>query len=368
MKKLSSLALLFLLLPLFSSYQKNLKSASGRSSKYKNIVADSTMERVYEEIKTPYKYGLVMVPPPNKMVDSPSIFRHGDIWYMTYILFDGKGYETWLAKSENLLNWETSGRILSFTEDTWDSNQKAGYIALQDYRWGGSYEVQKYDGRYWISYLGGKSAGYEAGILKTGIAYTEDITRTEEWKRVPQPVLSPEESDARWYDNQTIYKSTIIWDRENSTGYPFVMFYNAKGRSRTDAEAERIAMAVSTDMINWKRFGRRPVIDHGSGISGDAFITKIDNIWVMFYFGAFWKPGAFDRFACSYDLINWTCWKGEDLVKPSEDFDNRYAHKPYVIKYNGVVYHFYCAVDRNDNRGIAVATSIDMGKSKLLFN
>ena len=87
MKKLSSLALLFLLLPLFSSYQKNLKSASGRSSKYKNIVADSTMKRVYEEIKTPYKYGLVMVPPPNKMVDSPSIFRHGDIWYMTYILF-----------------------------------------------------------------------------------------------------------------------------------------------------------------------------------------------------------------------------------------------------------------------------------------
>jgi len=26
---------------------------------------------------------------------------------MTYILFDGRGYETWLAKSVNLLQWKT---------------------------------------------------------------------------------------------------------------------------------------------------------------------------------------------------------------------------------------------------------------------
>jgi hypothetical protein len=32
-----------------------------------------------------------------------------------------------------------------------------------------------------------------------------------------------------------------------------------------------------------------------------------------------------------------------------------------------VVYHFYCAVNKADQRGIAVATSKDMGKSKLSF-
>jgi len=32
-----------------------------------------------------------------------------------------------------------------------------------------------------------------------------------------------------------------------------------------------------------------------------------------------------------------------------------------------MVYHFYCAVDKNGNRGIALATSKDMGKSKLHF-
>jgi len=38
------------------------------------------MEQIYEEIKTPYKYGLVVVPPDkDKMVDSPSVFSHN--WF-----------------------------------------------------------------------------------------------------------------------------------------------------------------------------------------------------------------------------------------------------------------------------------------------
>ena len=89
---------------------------------------------------------------------------------------------------------------------------------------------------------------------------------------------------------------------------------------------------------------------------------------VLFYFGAFWKPGAFERFACSYDLVNWTKWTGKDLISPSEEYDSKYAHKPFVIKHDGTVYHYYCAVDEKGNRGIAVATSLDLGKSDLRFS
>jgi predicted GH43/DUF377 family glycosyl hydrolase len=333
------------------------------------IVSDDIMNQIYDEIKTPFKYGLVLTPNnKTEMVDSPSIFRNDGLWYMTYIVFDGKGYETWLAESKNLLEWKTLGRIMSFTENTWDSNQKAGYIALQDYEWGGSYHIQKFKNKYWMSYLGGKTVGYEAGRLGIGIAYTTDsISKVHEWVRLNHPVISSVDKEVRWYDNQTIYKSSIIWDKSKSLDYPFVMLYNAKGSNDTNAVAERIAMAVSDDMVNWKRFGDSPVIDHEEGISGDAFITKINETWVMFYFGAFWRPGAFDRFACSYDLKNWTIWKGEDLISPSEDYDNKYAHKPYVIKHDGIVYHFYCAVDEKGNRGIAVATSVDVGKSNLRF-
>ncbi len=357
--KFSSLLLLFInvlmYFPLSLSAQKE--------------VPENIMKKIYNEVKTPYKYGLVLVPKDkNKMIDSPSVFRYKGLWYMSYIVFDGKGYETWLAQSNDLLSWRSLGRIMSFSENTWDSNQKAGYIALQDYTWGGSYKAQKYNGKYWMSYLGGSEKGYEAGRLGVGIASTRRLIGIKEWDRLEKPVLSALDSDVRWYDNQTIYKSTIIFDKKKTLGSPFVMYYNAHNKEgEIHAGAERIAMAVSDDMIHWKRYGNKPLIDHQKGISGDAFISRINNVWVMFYFGAFWKAGAFDRFACSYDLVNWTDWEGEDLIFPSEPYDDQYAHKPYVIKYNGTVYHFYCAVNKQGGRGIAVATSVDKGKSKLQF-
>ena len=37
------------------------------------------MQQIYEEIKTPYKYGLVMVPADDsKKIDCPSVFRKGE--------------------------------------------------------------------------------------------------------------------------------------------------------------------------------------------------------------------------------------------------------------------------------------------------
>lgn len=85
--------------------------------------------------------------------------------------------------------------------------------------------------------------------------------------------------------------------------------------------------------------------------------------WVMFYFGAFWKKGAFDTFAASTDLVHWTKWSGTDLLEASESYDTPFAHKPWIIKHDDVVYHFYCAVGGPDqHRTIAVATSKDLKK------
>ena len=107
------------------------------------------------------------------------------------------------------------------------------------------------------------------------------------------------------------------------------MYYNSKGDT---SNYESIGMAVSDDIINWKRYRNNPVISRHQGICGDAQIARINDLYVMFYFGAFWKPGAFERFACSYDLTNWTDWIGADLVSSSEPYDKEYAHKPWVIK------------------------------------
>jgi predicted GH43/DUF377 family glycosyl hydrolase len=328
------------------------------------IVTEQKMQKVFEEVKTPYKYGVVLTSPDSKkMVDSPTVFRKGNRWYMTYIVFDGKGYETWLATSPNLLDWTTQGKIMSFTENTWDASQKAGYVALIDTKWGGTYEPMKYEGNYWVSYLGGSESGYEAGQLGVGMATTTDLTKASELSRLPNPVLSANDRDARWFDNKTIFKSSVIYDKDKKAGYPFLMYYNAAGDSlgSNKSSFESIAMAGSYDMNKWDRMGTAPVITRGLGICGDAQIVKMKDLYVMFYFGAFWKPNAFERFACSYDLENWTDWKGEDLIAPSEPFDQQYAHKPWVIKWKGVVYHFYNAVGKN-GRVIALATSKDLKK------
>ena len=352
---------------------------AGISCFAQQAVSPETMQQVYETVKTPYKYGLVLCPDDdNSKTDSPTVFRYHSKWYMTYIVFNGKtgkagrGYETWLAKSRDLLHWKTMGKILSFSDSShWDCNQRAGYVALVDPDWEGRQKVKKYKGRYWISYIGGGARGYETPPISIGIASTKErINSIVEWQPEVEPVLAAGDKGSAWWDNQVLYKSSVFWDKDKIMGQPFVMFYNAKGNKLDTARsAERIGIALSADMVHWKRYGSNPVLDHHMGITGDAQIRKMGHLWVMFYFGAFWKDkgGAFNRFACSYDLTYWTDWTGADLVAPSESYDNLFAHKSSVVHYKGVVYHFYCAVNKIDQRGIAVATSKDFGKASLHF-
>lgn len=321
----------------------------------KKEVPQAVMQNLYEEIETPYKYGVVLKGEGGRKVDCPSVFRHGDRWYMVYITFDGTGYETLLAVSENLLEWKPLGKILPFRENTWDALQAGGYIALQDHRWGGSYELGRHDRKYWMSYLGGHLAGYETDPMMIGMAWTREPSKPEPWTRLDAPVLTREQPDCRPWEKLTQYKSNIIHDKSKALGFPFVMFYNAK----TQSGYEVIGMAVSDDMKTWKRYGNDPVVDNGRGISGDPQVVKIGDVWVMFYFGAFWKPQAFDTFAASYDLVTWTKWEGAHLVEPSMPWDREFAHKPWVVKHKGVVYHFYCAVG-DQGRVIALATSKDL--------
>ncbi len=344
-------------------------------------VSDEKMQAIYEKIQTPYKYGLVLAPKDNHhKIDCPTVFRKNNHWYMTYLIYNGKdgnsgrGYETWIASSDDLLNWETLGPILSFRDSSfWDTNQRGGYPALPDMKWGGTYQMQAWKGRNWMTYIGGASAGYEAGPLKVGLASTktDDLTKAKEWKAYNKPILAPEDKEAQYFENITQYKSTVYWDKDETLGAPFVMFYNAGGiHPESKVKAERIGIALSKNMKKWKRYSGNPFLTHEEGITGDAHIQKFDDVYVMFYFSAFRKDRnykAFNTFAASYDLVHWTDWKGKDLVIPSKDFDELFAHKSYVINWEGIVYHYYCAVNNHDQRGIAVAVSKPLGKSVVKF-
>ncbi|HEY4246693.1 MAG TPA: hypothetical protein VGM64_07540 [Lacunisphaera sp.] len=331
------------------------------------MVNATTMRHVYDEVKTPFKYGVVLKGETGELVDCPNVFRYKERWYMLYVANkDRIGYQTCLARSDDLLHWEKMGRVLSFRPDGWDAWQADGGPALYDTRWeGASHELGTYDGHYWMSYLGGARQGYEPDPLATGIAHTDDPSLAQEWTRLPEnPVLSPAQSDVRDFERVTLYKTSIIRDDQQTLGAPFVMFYNGKSQPYGN---ESIGIAVSDDLHNWRRFGPGPVVSNIGispwAISGDPQLTRIGDLWVMFYFGAFWQPNAFDTFACSYDLVHWTKWDGPHLIEPSEPYDKQFAHKPWLLKQDGVVYHFYCAVG-TEGRVIALATSKDLGHPK----
>ena len=335
-----------------------------RLGKEHRQVTQKEMKRVYKRVCTPVKHGVVVRPEnPDYASDSPSIYRHDGKWYMTWIVFDGRGYETWLSESDDLVHWNTLGKIMSYSNDSWDKFQKAGYVALQDITWGGSYEMRKFGDRYWMSYLGGCNPGYETAPLKIGLASSGTIGEAVEWDCGKEPILSPDDEDGQWFENYSQFKSCIIEDTENLTGHRFVMYYNACGTNPGNGfKAERIGVAFSDDLQTWVRHDDNPIYgfeDPGT-ITGDPQIQKMGDLYVMFYFRAFdpTRPyKAYNSFACSRDLIHWQEWKGEDLIYPSEPYDNLYAHKSYVVRWKGVTYHFYCAVNEAGERGIALATS-----------
>ena len=355
-------------------------------------IPSSVMQRIYNEVRTPYKYGMVVAPADNyHKIDCPTVFRVGDKWMMTYVVYngkdglDGRGYETWLASSDDLLHWNTEGRILSYKEDGWDMNQRGGFPALIDWTWAGSYGISKYKKNYWMTYIGGHGTGYEAvrEPLNIGIAWTDgDITQAHEWQSSNKPLLSINDKDVQWWEKLVQYKSTI-YEVRNEKGemrnampkelkkYRFIMFYNAGGiNPENNLKAERIGIALSNDLKKWKRYEGNPVFANEVGgiITGDAQIAKMDDLYVMFYFKAYdpsRKYNAFNTFAVSRDLIHWQTWDGEDLIIPSKPYDEMFAHKSYVVKHDGVVYHFYCAVNNDQQRGIAVATSVPMGRSNV---
>ena len=359
-----------------------------------DIIPQQDMQRIFQEVRTPYKYGLVVAPSDNyHKMDCPTVFREGDKWLMTYVVYngkdglDGRGYETWLAESDDLLHWETLGRILSYKDDGWDMNQRGGFPALIDWTWGGNYGISKYKKNYWMTYIGGHGTGYEAvrEPLNIGMAWTDvNITQAHEWQSAPKPLLSINDKDVQWWEQLVQYKSTIYSLRPSPKGegsglpkelakYRFIMFYNAGGINPDNhLKAERIGIALSNDLKRWKRYDGNPVFANEVGgiITGDAQIAKMGDYYVMFYFKAYdpsRKYNAFNTFAVSRDLLHWQRWEGEDLIWPTKPYDEMFAHKSYVVKHDGIVYHFYCAVNNDQQRGIAVATSVPMGRSAVRF-
>lgn len=289
-------------------------------------------------------------------VDCPNVFRHNGRFYMTHVGFDGRGYQTGLAVSDDLLNWRDLGVILARgTNQDWDHMGMAACALLMDKDLYGSNRLRKWKGKYWLIYHAYPGEGYEAGSAEMGIAWTEDETLMD-WHFHGAPVFLWKDGAA--WERGGLYKSDLV-EHEGK----FYMFYNAKDRDE-NGWLEQTGMAVSDDLIHWERPFDRPVLpvdpqawDSVFASDPQVFYDSHEEQWVMFYYGL-GNLSACNGVAVSRDLYYWKKFPAPILtIGGSGTIDSKYAHKPFVIYHDGALYQFYCACrphmegDITDNNG-----------------
>lgn len=310
----------------------------------------------FTKYATPFKLGRPVLSGSGKegefdsmAVDCPFIFYHQEKFHLLYVGFDGNGYQTALAVSSDLINWQKKGVVLSRNDSgTWDKIGAAGTWIIRHDDINGLPTLKKIDGKYWMIYHSYPEKGYETGPAQMGLAWCEDENLLD-WRRLKEPVFSWK-GGADW-ENGGLYKGCII--EYDGTYY---LFYNAKNKPGGKKQGgvghenwvEQTGIATSTDLFEWKRHEGNPVIKVRPGtwesrFCSDPCVMRDGDRWVMFYFG-FDGKHAQDGIAVSNDLIRWEK-KPEPIIRHGNqgDLDEKHAHKPSVILFGGVLYHFFCA-------------------------
>ncbi|MDD3886973.1 MAG: hypothetical protein PHI35_08870 [Victivallaceae bacterium] len=300
-------------------------------------------------------------------VDCPFVFRHNNRFFMLHIGFDGIGYRTALAVSDDLLDWHFYGLVLDRLAGSsrWDSVGAAGgWIIRQDDSLSKISELKKIDGKYWLLYHSYPGKGYENGPAEMSFAFCEDED-LKHWQRLPSPVFSWKDG-AKW-ESGGLYRGAVV----EKDGH-YVMLYNARDEDKTKVWLEQTGIAVSDDLLHWRRMSDNPVLRVTPGgwdsrFVSDPCIVRDGEKWLNFYFG-YNGEHAQEGLAWSDDLIHWEKFK-EPLLSCGNagDLDELHAHKASVLRYNGVLYHFYSAVRKtrpgesplygNEFRSITLATS-----------
>ena len=277
-------------------------------------------------------------------VDCPFVFRHRGRFFMLHIGFDGAGYQTALAVSDDLLHWSHYANILGRDDGgRWDSGNAAGvWMILKDSRLEGVPELRRIDGRYWLLYHSYPGAGYEQGAAEMSFATCRDEELLH-WERLPKPVFSWR-NGAAW-ERGGLYKGAVVeW---NSRYY---MLYNAKDRTEWPW-LEQTGIAVSDDLLHWERPLGEPVLkvrpgEWDSTFVSDPYPVQDRGRWLDFFFGH-GPDNASEGLAWSDDLLHWERHP-EPILRHGApgSHDEIHAHKACVFRHEGVLYHFYCGVRR----------------------
>ncbi len=300
--------------------------------------------------------------------DIPTVYQipGDDKWYMGFVAFDGRGYQSYVAGSTDLVHWSHYRLALGYgPEGGFDHGGcTLGGFLLESYDLKAPRLLQKWRGRYWSLYGAyAQQGGYEQHPDGQGLAESSDGLT---WHRAQeQPVLSIHDPDCGEWESDRIYMPWLMKYRGR-----FFDFYNAAHKHH-----EQSGVAFSTDLTQWIHYPANPVLpDHAGGydaaFASDPKVYRDGDHWTMFYFGVGHHTASI-MVAFSRDLMHWTSdpiplYKGGG--NPS-GLDQQYAHKVSLVynPKNDTFYMFYCAVPGKKGvitggRGIGLITSKPLEK------
>ena len=294
-----------------------------------------------------------------RSTDVPTVFQlpGDDKWYMSFIGFNGQGYLSFVAESDDLVNWRNMRLAMGFgKEGEFDfGGCVIGAYLYEDYDIKARRTLKQRDGTYWTLYgCYAKQGGYEIDPGYEGVASSADGLI---WTRAKDEyILSVHEPDVGDWEKDCIYQPWLV-EHEGR----FYNFYNAK---KMPEWIEQMGLATSDNILDWKRHSANPVIRVTPGGYDEKFVSdgKVfwdSDHWVMFYFGV-GKGRAHIMAAFSLDLENWTV-DPEPLYKAGGNpsgLDKKHAHKISLVwnPENETYYMFYNAVG-DQGRGIGLITS-----------
>ncbi|HEY1661606.1 MAG TPA: hypothetical protein VGI03_04245 [Verrucomicrobiae bacterium] len=284
-----------------------------------------------------------------------------DKWYMSFVGYDGSGYQTYIAESTNLVDWGNYQLAMGYgpTNEFDQGGVTLGGFLLQSYDLKAPRLLQRRDGKYWSMYGSySKRGGYEQHPIGEGLAMSDDGLH---WQpALTNPVVSLADPDTAQWESNRIYQPWLLEYRGR-----FFDFYNAAYKSH-----EQSGVAFSTDLTNWIRYPGNPIIHnrpggYDAGFCSDPKVYRDGDHWTMFYFGV-GHGGAHIMIAFSRDLVNWTP-DPAPLYKSGGNpsgLDKQYAHKTTLVynPKNDTFYMFYCATPGKKGsitggRGIGLITS-----------
>ena len=278
-------------------------------------------------------------------IESPYIIYDDNLkkYVMVYTAY-GQGHSSGIgwATSDDLLTWEKQGQLFSPSGLSENGDQYGTTGPCLYY----------YQGLYYLYYLGLNGEGYEGRPISICLATSPSLTEPA-WTYRGIKIAT---AGTGWYSQAIFHPYLFTYNGK------WWIFFNAEGYDENGFKSERFGFATANSIggewvIDPERISQPFEADQVSIQAGDPALFEYDGLIYLFYFS------LTSDAAHAVDRWGWTTpsefprgWRrGGDLLDNTPSYQSSYAHKPFVVKKDNILYHYYTAVG-DQGRCIALKT------------